>query len=297
MLRGAGFAGWERLVAAAGLALLIRGALHGGAVLLIAGAVLLVGSAARPALRWWRSRARITDGPQAAIEPLAAHHLTGDRTVGDAGAHHASRSRLAGAMKLRLATGVALPIACYLALQLGLGNSTTALAITEAIPVAWLVVVAITRRRLEPVAVVVFVVFAIALVLTATSGGSSLPLKLKRAAFPAVLGFACLVSVAVRKPLLIVMASRRARSQPAVDSRSARLDTPSGRRALTVLTVIAGVTFTSDAVAQVVLALSVSTTTFVVAARIASYTIFAGGGTAGALYIRHVRRRHHIGGG
>src|ERR1035438_6614386 len=74
MLRGAGFAGWERLVAAAGLALLIRGALHGGAVLLIAGAVLLVGSAARPALRWWRSRARITDGPQAAIEPLAAHH-------------------------------------------------------------------------------------------------------------------------------------------------------------------------------------------------------------------------------
>jgi hypothetical protein len=37
MLRGAGFAGWERLVAAAGLALLIRGALHGGALLLIAG--------------------------------------------------------------------------------------------------------------------------------------------------------------------------------------------------------------------------------------------------------------------
>jgi hypothetical protein len=296
MLRAAGLTGWERLVAAAGLALLIRGALHGGAVLLIAGAVLLVGSAARPALRWWRRRARITGGPHAAIAPSAAHHLTVDRTVAQAGAHDPSSARLAGAVKLRLATGVALPIAGYLALQVGLGNSTTALATTEAIPVAWLVVVAITRRRVEPVAVAVFVVFAIALVLTATSGGSSLPLKLKRAAFPGALGLACLISIAVRKPLLIAMASRRAGSQPALDSGAAGLGTPAGRRALTVLTVIAGVTFTADAVAQVALALSVSTTTFVVAARIASYAIFAGGGTAGALYIRHVRRRHHISG-
>ena len=75
------------------------------------------------------------------------------------------------------------------------------------------------------------------------------------------------------------------------------LASPLARRALAVLTVVAGLTFTTDAVAQVVLALSVSTTTFVVTARVASYAIFAGGATTGTLYVRHVRRRHHIGGG
>jgi hypothetical protein len=74
-----------------------------------------------------------------------------------------------------------------------------ALAITDAIPMLWLVAYAIWRRRIEPIAVVAVVVFAIALVLTIAFGGSSLPLELRRSVFPGAVGVACLISLAARR--------------------------------------------------------------------------------------------------
>jgi hypothetical protein len=61
--------------------------------------------------------------------------------------------------------------------------------------------------------------------------------------------------------------------------------------ALAVLTAIAGVTGVADAIAQVVLALTLSTGKFVVAARVASYVIVGSGLLVAATYLRWKRAR------
>jgi hypothetical protein len=64
-----------------------------------------------------------------------------------------------------------LPLVGYLLIRAAIGSATGALAITEAIPATWLLVVGITRRRLDPVAVVSTVSVAIALAAYALTGG------------------------------------------------------------------------------------------------------------------------------
>jgi len=182
----------------------------------------------------------------------------------------------------RLLVALVVPLAAFLVLRRVLGNATGALAITDAIPIVWVVAVGIWRRELAVVAVVSAVVFAIALGLTITFGGSALPLELRRSVFPGLVGIACLVSVAIGRPLLAVAAAR-------VPGRDAsRLQAPQARRILRTLTAIIGVALVTDAAAQVVLALTVSTATFAVVARVAGYAIIGGGLAACAVYLRIV---------
>lgn len=54
--------------------------------------------------------------------------------------------------KLSAIASVVVPLAAYLVLHQALRNSTQALAITEAIPVLWLVALGIAHRRIDPVA-------------------------------------------------------------------------------------------------------------------------------------------------
>jgi hypothetical protein len=105
-------------------------------------------------------------------------------------------------------------------------------------------------------------------------------------------GLVCLISLAVRRPPLYEAANQLAAAHPdwAAEGRPG-LDSPGSRRSLATLTEIIGVTGIADAVAQIVLALTVSTATFVVVARIASWTIIGTGVAVGALYVRSSRRR------
>jgi hypothetical protein len=185
---------------------------------------------------------------------------------------------------------VVLPLAAYFVLQSALGNATGALAITDGIPLLWLVAIGILHRRLDRLALVAAAVFALALVLSIAFGGSALPLELRRSVFPGVVGLACLISLAVSQPLLLVLAKRVPRPGPPPGTVDV-LDRPGSRQALTVLTAIAGVTGLADAIAQVVLALTLSTGRFVVAARVASYVIVGGGLLVGAVYLRWKRAR------
>jgi hypothetical protein len=185
---------------------------------------------------------------------------------------------------------VVLPLAAYFVLQKALGNATGALAITDGIPLIWLAGVGILHRRLDRLALVAAAVFGLALVLSIAFGGSALPLELRRSVFPGVVGLACLISLAVRQPLLLALAKRFPRPDPPPGTDDV-LDRPGSRQALTVLTAIAGVFGIADAVAQVVLALTMSTEKFVVAARVASYVIIGGGLLVAATYMRWKRAR------
>ncbi len=187
-----------------------------------------------------------------------------------------------------------MPLAGFLVLRQALSNATGALAISDAIPLVWLIAFGIWRRRVEPVGLVAVVVFALAIVLTIALGGSALPLELRRSVFPGAVGLACLLSVAVGRPLLSVAAAKLgdARPQQMAEPRG-KLQTRDTHKTLTVLTAICGITGVADAAAQIVLALTVSTTTFAEAARIASYTIIGGGLAVCAVYLRLVRASSH----
>lgn len=188
-------------------------------------------------------------------------------------------SKLSNRARASLIAGLLVPLFAYLILRQAIGSITGALAITEAIPVAWMTTIAFARRRLEPVALISVVVFGFALAITVLSGGSSLPLKLRRGALSGVVGVACLVSVALRKPLLIAALPLIARTHPerraAIDQ---ALHDPDRRHTMSIATVIAGLTFVADAAVQIALALTVSTTTVVATARVVRLAILAAGG-------------------
>jgi hypothetical protein len=193
---------------------------------------------------------------------------------------------------VRLLAVLGLPLIAFLILLRVLGNPTGALAITDAIPILGLVVVGILRRRIEPIALIPVAVFGLALVLSIAFGGTSLPLELRRSVFPGAVGLACLISLAARRPLLMLAAIKAtdARARQPHDARP-KLDSPGAHRTLTTLTAIIGVTCVADATAQITLALTVSTATFAEVARVASYTIIGSGLAVCILYIRATRLR------
>jgi len=185
---------------------------------------------------------------------------------------------------------LAATLIAFFALRAALGNSTAALAITDGIPLVWLLGIGLAHRRLERVALIPVVVFTVALLASIAFGGSALPLELRRSVFPGAVGLACLFSLLVRRPLVLEAASRMPRPDQPLGEED-RLARPEVRRMLTVLTAIVGVTGLADAIAQVVLALSLSTSQFVVAAHVASYVTIGGGLLVAAAYLRWKRAR------
>lgn len=186
--------------------------------------------------------------------------------------------------------GALVSVAAYVILENALHSEAYALAITESAGVVWLLAVGLRQGRLNPFAAATAVVLVVALVITVASGGSALPLKLRRGAITGPLGLACLVSVAIGRPLLPALLDLLASGSPqpaAGRLRSLRQAVPAPKA--TWLTLIVGLTLTADAVVQVTLALTVSTTAFVGLTRLARIAISGVGLTACGIYWRGAR--------
>ncbi len=206
----------------------------------------------------------------------------GAQRIGSAGARY-SRWQ-----KLRLAAGVLIPVATYVVLSNALHSALAALAITEAIPVAWVFAIGLRKRRVDPIALIAAIVLLVAVLVSVAAGGSVLPLKLRRAVVTGSLGIACLGSLLVGRPLLPAAMDWLARAWPRTERLTRVLGGRASRRQTIVLTAIIGVTLLGDATAQVTLALSVSTAAFLGASRLARMAIFTVGLGACALYLRWV---------
>jgi intracellular septation protein A len=182
-----------------------------------------------------------------------------------------------------LAAGLLLPLAGYLVIRALVGSSTTALLVITAIPAIWLLGVWVARRRLDPIGVLTLVTTVIALAAFALTHGDPLALKLRRGVVTGPIGIAALLSVALRRPLLLMLAEQTAKANPDLE---ARLANPARRRFLTMLTAIVGLFLTTDGLSQIVLALTVPTGSFVPDSTAARIAVIGTGVIVTAWYIR-----------
>ncbi len=188
----------------------------------------------------------------------------------------------------RLLAGLVLPLVAYVIIRALTGSSIGALAITDAVPSAWLLVVGIARRRVDPVAVLSATTVMIALAAYALTGGDPLAIKLRRGAVTGTIGIAGLASVALGRPLLLLVAENVAKLNPDHPEMAARLAQPNRRRMITILTAIIAATFAIDGASQIALALTVPTASFVADSTAARIAVL---GTGTILTIQHLRHQ------
>ena len=185
------------------------------------------------------------------------------------------------------------PLAVYYLLR-PFTSDAVALACSAAIPVLGTLIAAATRRRTGPLALLAVVAFGAALAATVLEGGDTLPLKLYRPIATGVFGLACLISLAVHRPLLLMLAGRTARRQTRGGQVAAQaIGSPAGRRKLGTFTLVVGLTAVAEAAATTILALMLPTPTFVLVSRLVRWTILG----IGVLVLALVGRRRRNGDG
>lgn len=192
---------------------------------------------------------------------------------------------------IRLLAGLVLPLVAYLILRALIGSSVGALAITDAVPSAWLLAVGIARRRIDPIAVISATTVMIALAAYALTGGEPLAIKLRRGAVTGTIGIAGLASVALGRPLLLLVAENVARLNPDRPDVAARLAQPGRRRVLTILTAIIAATFAIDGASQIALALTVPTASFIADSTAARIAVLGTGAVVTIRYLRNQKKQ------
>lgn len=190
----------------------------------------------------------------------------------------------------RVLAGVVVPLAAYLVIRALTGSSVGALAITDAVPSAWLLLVGIARRRVEPVAVLSTATVLVAFAAYVLTGGDPLAIELRRGAVTSVIGVVGVASIALGRPLLLLVAQNVAKLNPDPEV-IAKLAQPDRRRAVTILTAIIAVTFSIDGATQIVLALTVPTSSFVPDSTAARIVVFGTGAVVTIQYLRTQMRR------
>jgi hypothetical protein len=156
------------------------------------------------------------------------------------------------------------PLAIYLACHAFGASDTKALGIAWLFPVVWTFAASWARRRVNVPGLVGAVVYGAALFVSVFAGGGALPLKLRRAVVSGVIGLVCLVSVALRRPVLVLLARRRTRVRPRMEKRLRRL------------TLLVGMTCLANAALETVLALCLSTRAFLLTSAAIHVSVAAG---------------------
>ena len=162
-------------------------------------------------------------------------------------------------------SGVAAVIA-YFVIRPHVTSDTEALAISWFIPVAWTLGSSLWLRRLDVYAFLGVAAYGITLAISVVFGVGSLPLKLHHALVGGAIGLVCIGSVAIRRPIfmLIVQRSAQGTSNRATQIKVA-LRRPQTVRLITNITLLVGVVALADGALQTILALTLSTGAFLIA--------------------------------
>jgi hypothetical protein len=157
------------------------------------------------------------------------------------------------------------PLILYFVLRPSVASDTEALALAWFVPVLLTLIRSLWFRRLDRFGMIGVVAYGITLAIAIIFGVGALPLKLHHALVGMVIGLICLISVAMGKPILMVVAQRRAQQTYSAAQIDIVLANPLMVRRLTWLTVLIGSACLANAVLQTALALTLSTGTFLVA--------------------------------
>lgn len=188
------------------------------------------------------------------------------------------------ALLIRLMINLGAPLLAYVLLRPHVHSGIIALVLGAAVPVACTGGVLLWRRRLDAIGVFAIACFAFGLLVVVAAGGNELVFKLREDIWSGLLGLACLISVAIRRPLFVMALRLAARRSPDIAERAS---SPQARRISTVITGAIGVILLVHALAIVTLALTTSTTTFLAVKGLLSLAIVGGGVAVLVLWIRH----------
>jgi hypothetical protein len=214
---------------------------------------------------------------------LAENHATGTRPpVPSGGAQQGTGRRPGLAALASLVINFAAPLGAYYLIHAHVRSSALAFALAGAIPVGYTLVMLAVRRRLDPLGVISVVTFGISVLVSWACGGSTLALELQDPALTGAFGIACLVSVAIGRPLHPVILRLLGRGNP----RYAQIADRAQTRTSMVTTAILGLAITGRAAALAVLALTQPTGTFVALQHPVGLSIL-GLGLAGLFCYRH----------
>jgi hypothetical protein len=170
-------------------------------------------------------------------------------------------------------------------------NEVVALTVAVGVPIGWTLGRFILHRKIDPVGTLTAIGYAIAVVFTLLTNGNPLAVELHDVAATGALGVACLISVVVRRPLHLLLmdllASRHGRYQPHTDSRARR-------RISTVITMILGCTMVTHTAVEVILAITVPPSTFMILRYIVGLPVLGLGVAAIIWYRRRHRMRRSV---
>lgn len=184
-----------------------------------------------------------------------------------------------------IAVSIVVPFVVYESVRSSVDSDTTAFAIGAAVPVLWTVGSLAVRRRIDPLGVFGTVVYGLALLVTWLTGGGPLFLELRDAVPTGLIGLAFLVSVAVRRPLIVVLMRYFGRWNAGLAGRARQLAPVAGP-----MTALVGALLLLHSAVMVTLALSVSTATFAGVSQPVSWAVLA----AGAALVIWYRKKHAV---
>lgn len=192
---------------------------------------------------------------------------------------HQAKKKLVASLVVNLIV----PWMLYMLLRRIFANDTTPFAITAAIPAVRTIVLWVWRRRIDLIGVLGVLSFTIAFVASVLFGGSSLPLKLIHPIIFGIIGLTFLISVLLRRPLLItILGVLKHNSQE-------RFSSPTGRKKFTIMTaVFGGVSLVGSAI-HIIMALTLPTSIFLVMSHVVSWAIILVLVVSGRLITRRIK--------
>jgi hypothetical protein len=200
-----------------------------------------------------------------------------------------SKSRIQKLYWRALINGV-LPVAVYWLIRPQVASDTIALGLAAGIPICWGVVQMIRSRRVDALTVVVIVGFLVAFVISLAAKDNPLPLKLYGSVVAAAMGTAFLVSIALRRPLVLTLLRILARYEPTFGTVFERVSRePASLRRLNVVTAIIGSTLLVDAAAHATVAILLPTGSYLIVVRLVNWVVRGVGAIALIWYIRRWR--------
>ncbi|WP_407309399.1 VC0807 family protein [Desulfosporosinus sp. SB140] len=166
------------------------------------------------------------------------------------------------------------PWVLYMVLRPYLFSDTIALTIVGVIPLIRTVALFVWRRRVDWISVGGVISFTIGLTFSLLLGGSSLPFKLYRPIVTGTIGLACLISAAIKKPLLstLIKLFIPKASEGFGHSMS---DQRFSLKQMAIITTVAGLVLLADAVVHIIMAISLPTDIFLLMSRVVTIVAVA----------------------